>query len=150
MNLKFFLNWINTTSGIILFLPIFLSQKTVNAQIIPDQTLREDSSVINSIDQLKEQIEGGAIRGSNLFHSFQEFNVGEGKSVYFINPAGIENILTRITGNNASNILGKLGVDGGANLFLVNPNGIYFGQNASLDIRGSFIATTADEIRLGE
>ncbi|MGD1699509.1 filamentous hemagglutinin N-terminal domain-containing protein, partial [Dapis sp. BLCC M229] len=70
--------------------------------------------------------------------------------VYFINPAGIENILTRITGNNASNILGKLGVDGAANLFLINPNGIFFGSNASLDIRGSFIATTADEIRLGE
>ncbi|MGK7919635.1 MAG: filamentous hemagglutinin N-terminal domain-containing protein [Trichodesmium sp.] len=121
-----------------------------NAQIIPDQTLGQESSIINSIDDLKKQIEGGAIRGSNLFHSFQEFNVGEGKSVYFINPNGIENILTRITGNNPSNILGRLGVDGGANLFLMNPQGIVFGPNASLDIRGSFIATTADEIRLGE
>ncbi|MGD1702340.1 filamentous hemagglutinin N-terminal domain-containing protein, partial [Dapis sp. BLCC M229] len=70
--------------------------------------------------------------------------------VYFINPAGIENILTRITGNNASNILGKLGVEGAANLFLINPNGILFGPNASLDIRGSFIATTGDEIKLGQ
>ena len=62
----------------------------------------------------------------------------------------LKNILTRITGNNASNILGKLGVLGGANLFLVNPNGILFGPNSSLDIRGSFIATTANEIILGE
>ncbi|NET78219.1 MAG: filamentous hemagglutinin N-terminal domain-containing protein [Okeania sp. SIO1F9] len=48
---------------------------------------------MNSIDQLKEQIEGGVIRGANLFHSFQEFNVGEGRSVYFTNSTGIENIL---------------------------------------------------------
>ncbi|WP_339379448.1 MULTISPECIES: hypothetical protein [Okeania] len=38
-------------------------------------------------------MEGGVIRGANLFHSFQEFNVGEGRSVYFTNPTGIENIL---------------------------------------------------------
>ncbi|NEO55505.1 MAG: S-layer family protein [Okeania sp. SIO3B5] len=129
----------------------FSNWKTqANAQIVPDETLGEESSVVNSIDQLKDQIEGGAIRGSNLFHSFQEFNIREGRSVYFVNPNGIENILTRITGNNPSSILGKLGVDGGANLFLVNPLGIFFGPNASLDIRGSFIATTANEIRLGE
>ncbi|MEM1169222.1 MAG: filamentous hemagglutinin N-terminal domain-containing protein [Cyanobacteria bacterium P01_H01_bin.35] len=142
----------------VIFLTFFLcnfftyanEKNYANAQIVPDQTLGQESSVIKSIDELKNQIEGGAIRGSNLFHSFQEFNVGEGRSVYFINPNGVENILTRITGNNPSNILGRLGVDGGANLFLVNPQGIFFGPNASLDIRGSFIATTVDEIRLGE
>ncbi len=150
MKLKSLLISVSFTSGIWLILPSLFCQNSGNAQIIPDQTLDQESSVIRSIDQLKKQIEGGAIRGSNLFHSFQEFNVGEGRSVYFTNPTGIENILTRITGNNASNILGKLGVDGAANLFLVNPNGIFFGPNASLDIRGSFIATTADEIKLGE
>ena len=84
------------TNIIFLFLPILLAEKPVNAQIIPDQTLGKENSVINSIDQLKKQIEGGAIRGENLFHSFQEFNIGENQSVYFTNPAGIENILTRI------------------------------------------------------
>ncbi len=132
-------------------LTIYSNWKTqANAQLVPDKTLGKENSVVNSTDELQDQIEGGAIRGSNLFHSFQEFNVGESRSVYFVNPNGIRNILTRITGNNSSNILGRLGVDGGANLFLVNPQGIFFGPNASLDIRGSFIATTADEIRLGE
>jgi filamentous hemagglutinin family protein len=98
-----------------------------------------------------EQIDGGATRGANLFHSFQEFNVGEGRSAYFTNPAGIENILTRVTGANPSNILGTLGVSGGnANLFLINPNGILFGQNARLDVGGSFTATTANAIKLGD
>jgi filamentous hemagglutinin family protein len=114
------------------------------AQIIPDTTLGSDNSRVTSISPTVEQIDGGATRGANLFHSFQEFNVGEGRSAYFTNPSGIENILTRITGANPSNILGTLGISGGnANLFLINPNGIIFGRNARLDVGGSFLASTA-------
>ena len=123
--------------------------KNAIAQITPDNTLGAESSTINH-GALKDIINGGATRGTNLFHSFQEFNVDAGKSVYFANPTGIENILTRVTGGNVSNILGTLGVEGTANLFLINPNGIFFGNGASLDIRGSFTATTADSIKLGE
>ena len=119
----------------------------VSAQVIPDNSLGSDSIVTPNVtvqDAVADFIEGGAIRGNNLFHSFSEFNVGNGGSVYFANPDGIANILTRVTGNNISNIFGTLGVDGGANLFLLNPNGILFGKNAALDVNGSFFATTAD------
>ncbi|NER47398.1 MAG: filamentous hemagglutinin N-terminal domain-containing protein, partial [Symploca sp. SIO1A3] len=85
-----------------------------------------------------------------LFHSFLEFNVGKGERVYFANPVGIENILTRVTGNNVSEIGGTLGVDGGANLFLLNPNGIIFGEGAELDIGGSFVGSTANSIVFGD
>ncbi|MGH2415724.1 MAG: filamentous hemagglutinin N-terminal domain-containing protein, partial [Microcystaceae cyanobacterium] len=61
-------------------------------------------------------------------------------------PAQIENILSRVTGNNPSNLLGTLGVLGNANLFFINPNGILLGPNAQLDIRGSFVASTANSI----
>ena len=133
-----------------LFMGLLINtSKIVIAQITPDNTLGAESSTINH-GALKDIINGGATRGTNLFHSFQEFNVDAGKSVYFVNPTGIENILTRVTGGNVSNILGKLGVEGTANLFLINPNGIYFGAGARLDIRGSFTATTADSIKLGE
>jgi len=115
------------------------------AQIIPDNSLGNESSIIRQEDG-NDVIEGGASRGANLFHSFEEFNVGEGRGVYFTNPTAIENILTRITGNNVSNIFGTLGVLGNANLFLINPNGIVFGPNAILDLSGSFIASSADSI----
>ncbi|NEQ10889.1 MAG: filamentous hemagglutinin N-terminal domain-containing protein, partial [Moorea sp. SIO4E2] len=72
-----------------------------------------------------------------------DFNVEELQRVYFANPAGIENIISRVTGTNPSSILGTLGVDGAANLFLLNPHGIIFGANAQLDIQGSFVASTA-------
>jgi filamentous hemagglutinin family protein len=79
-----------------------------------------------------------------------EFNVDEGRGVYFSNPSGIENILSRVTGDKSSQIFGRLGVLGDANLFLLNPKGILFGPNANLDIKGSFLATTANAIKLGE
>ncbi|MBD1834242.1 filamentous hemagglutinin N-terminal domain-containing protein [Cyanobacteria bacterium FACHB-472] len=120
------------------------------AQLVPDTTLGSENSTFTPLTPAIDQIDGGATRGTNLFHSFQEFNVGEGRGVYFVNPTGIENILTRVTGSNASNIFGRLGVLGGANLFLLNPNGIVFGPNASLDIQGSFVATTAERIQLGD
>ena len=94
-------------------------------------------------------IGGGIQRGSNLFHSFSQFNVDQGATVLFLDP-GVTNILTRVTGNQRSNIFGTLGVSGGnANLFLINPNGIIFGPNAKLDVRGSFVGTTANAIQFG-
>ncbi|MBD2577567.1 filamentous hemagglutinin N-terminal domain-containing protein [Oscillatoria sp. FACHB-1406] len=118
---------------------------SATAQLTPDNTLGAENSIVTP-EATRQLIQGGTTRGSNLFHSFTDFNVGENQRVYFANPTDITNILTRVTGNNLSNILGTLGVDGAANLFLLNPNGIIFGPNAQLDIRGSFVATTADSI----
>src|SRR4028118_597721 len=119
------------------------------AQIIPDNTLGSESSrtVPDTINNLpSDRIEGGATRGSTLFHSWREFNIGEGRGAYFENPSGITNIFTRVTGGNRPNILGTLGVLGNANLFLINQKGIVFGPQARLDVRGSFLAATADSI----
>ncbi len=120
------------------------------AQIIPDNSLGNENSVVIPNQNIREipsdRIDGGAVRGSNLFHSFQEFNIREGRGAYFSNPDNIINILTRVTGGNISEILGTLGVLGDANLFFINPAGIVFGPNARLDVRGSFFATTADGI----
>ncbi|GAP94256.1 two-partner secretion domain-containing protein [Leptolyngbya sp. NIES-2104] len=128
--------------------------KSSSAQIVPDNTLGSESSTVapdvNIQGVISDLIDGGAIRGANLFHSFSQFNIESGRGAYFANPTGIQNILSRVTGANRSEILGRLGVLGDANLFLMNPNGIIFGANASLDIKGSFLATTANAVRLGD
>ncbi|RCJ23935.1 hypothetical protein A6S26_20280 [Nostoc sp. ATCC 43529] len=132
---------------------LILRESCVLAEIQVDGTLGGESSILIQGVEVKgvigDRIDGGAVRGANLFHSFSEFSIGDGQRVYFSNPTGIENILTRITGNNPSNILGTLGVLGNANLFFINPNGIVFGGNARLDIGGSFVATTANAIQFG-
>ncbi len=94
-------------------------------------------------------IEGGRPRRRNLFHSFREFDIDANESVFF-DGAGVENIFSRVTGGDGSDIFGTLGVvNSDANLFLMDPRGIVFGPNARLDLRGSFVATTADQIEFG-
>jgi filamentous hemagglutinin family protein len=126
----------------------FVSSDLVLAQIAPDNSLGKESSIVTPDvavkDGVADLISGGAIRDNNLFHSFSKFNISNGDRVYFANPDRIANILTRVTGNKISEIFGTLGVDGTANLFLLNPKGIVFGKNAKLDVNGSFLATTAD------
>jgi hypothetical protein len=98
-----------TISSLIAIGSIFSILDRSTAQIIPDTSLGNEASVLFPNPPLQpgliDRIEGGAIRGSALFHSFQEFNVGQGRSVYFANPAGITNILSRVTGSNSSQIL---------------------------------------------
>ncbi|MFQ4141120.1 S-layer family protein [Chlorogloeopsis sp. ULAP02] len=128
---------------------------STTAQIVEDNSLDATGRTSITRDVLirgitSDRIDGGTTRDSNLFHSFAEFNVGANRGVYFSNPAGIENILTRVTGGNRSNIQGRLGVLGNANLFFINPNGIIFGSNARLDVGGSFIGSTADSIQFAD
>ena len=89
--------------------------------------------------------------GPNLFHSFSDFNVNIGESATFTSGfAGVtDNVISRVTGTNLSNIDGPLNSTiAGADLWLLNPNGIVFGQNASLSVPGSFHATTADYVTM--
>jgi filamentous hemagglutinin family protein len=92
----------------------------------------------------------GTVNGKNLYHSFSEFNVPQSGVIFntgnsAVNGADVRNIINRVTGDNPSAILGTLEsrqAFPNANLYLMNPNGIVFGQNARLDIGGSFHATT--------
>jgi filamentous hemagglutinin family protein len=156
----------------------FLTSLSVNhsltlAQITPDQTLGAESAIVIPFNQLLQLIQGGAIRGENLFQSYQAFSILDGQTIILANPDGVNNILIRVTGNDPSHLLGTLGLIkqetinnillgsmsptsitiqdfGTANLFFLNPNGILFGENASLNVGGSFIATTANQIQFAD
>ncbi len=104
--------------------------------------------------KVQHDITGGTRAGTNLFHSFGDFNVPNNNIANFLNNTGLEttNILGRVTGENVSNIFGTIQTTGfgHANLFLMNPAGIVFGPNASLNVGGSVTFTTADYLRLGD
>jgi filamentous hemagglutinin family protein len=116
---------------------------SVVAQITPD------NSVPTTVEETEEnmQINGGEREGNNLFHSFDEFSIPNGMEAIFENATDIENIFTRVTGGEVSNIDGILTTQGDANFFFINPNGIVFGDNASLNVGGSFIASTAESVQ---
>jgi len=147
-------NWRKWFGTVSLTISLLLSGTVIGvkeqamASIVPDDTLGPERSTVHALGPQLERIEGGALRGTNLFHSFRAFNIGEGRGAYFANPAAVENIFSRVTGSNPSHLFGTLGVLGEANLFFLNPNGILFGPNFNLDVRGSFVATTANSIAL--
>ncbi|MBH8564057.1 filamentous hemagglutinin N-terminal domain-containing protein [Nostoc sp. CENA67] len=144
--MSIFLRWLkmlgSATGGVIAF-----SVNSAIAQVIQDSTLPINSQV--TIQENIINIEGGTKAGGNLFHSFEQFSVPDGSTAYFKN-SGVQNIISRVTGKSISNIEGILKADGTANLFLINPNGIVFGRNASLQIGGSFVASTASSLNFAD
>ena len=116
------------------------------AQISPDGST---STTVDTNGNIST-IEAGLQAGGNLFHSFGDFSVPNGSEAYFNNAANIDNILSRVTGGNVSNINGLIRANGTANLFLINPAGIVFNDGARLDLGGSFYGSTADSILFPE
>jgi filamentous hemagglutinin family protein len=123
---------------------VFVSMLTTfpsEAQVKHDLTLPNNTNI--KVEGNKITIEGGTQVGKNLFHSFQDFSLSKGDIAAFNNALDIGNIIVRVTGSSASNIDGIISANGTANVFFSNPNGISFGENARLNIGGSFLATTA-------
>ncbi len=90
--------------------------------------------------------------GGNLFHSFGVFGLNKGESATFSGPGTVTNVIGRVTGGTASSINGKIDSSSlaGANLYLINPSGIVFGPNATVNVSGSFHASTADYLKMSD
>jgi len=100
--------------------------------------------------------EMGEQRGHNLFHSFSSFGVAADETATFTGPDPIEgpqsvsNVISRVSGGDESQIDGTLrSTIPGADLFLINPSGVVFGEGATLDVPGSFHASTGDYLGFG-
>jgi filamentous hemagglutinin family protein len=95
-------------------------------------------------------IGGGTQAGANLFHSFQQFGLNQGQIANFLSNPNIQNVLSRVVGGDPSVINGVIQLTGGnSNLYIMNPAGIVFGANASLNVPAAFTATTANGIQVG-
>jgi filamentous hemagglutinin family protein len=66
--------------------------------------------------------------------NWQSFGIGAGESVRFVQPGTSAVALNRVVGAEPSRIFGSLSANG--NVFLVNPHGVLFGPNASVNVGG--------------
>ncbi|HEY3859749.1 MAG TPA: filamentous hemagglutinin N-terminal domain-containing protein, partial [Gammaproteobacteria bacterium] len=78
-------------------------------------------------------------RSNSAIINWQQFNIGAGQFVQFLQPSSSSVVLNRVIGGSPSSILGSLTANG--QVFLVNTNGVYFGKGSSIDTQG-FLAST--------
>lgn len=124
---------------------LIIPENCLHAQIITDGTLGSMGKKTLQGPNYDISAEYGRQSGKNLFHSFQEFNIHSGESAAFYGPASVQNIITRVTGGNASQIDGVLSsAIPNADFYLLNPAGVMFGPGAALYLDGSFHVSTAD------
>jgi filamentous hemagglutinin family protein len=122
---------------------------SIDGRFSPAQTLRGPNYAIGA--NLGKQV------GSNLFHSFGQFSLSaqptpESATFTSTGSAGpISNVIGRVTGGNPSSINGRIQSNiAGANLYLINPSGIVFGPSATVNVSGSFQASTADYLKMSD
>ncbi len=119
------------------------------AQVLPTDGATQTQVLVDAGGN-QFDISGGAQAGENLFHRFDQLDLEVGQTANFQTPAGLEAVFSQV-GGGPSTIDGTLKVSGSsADLFLLNPHGVVFGPNAQLDLNGSFTATTADRIQVGD
>src|SRR5215469_10026709 len=122
---------------------------TVDGRLSPAQTLTGPNYTIGA--NLGKQV------SNNLFHSFGQFSLANAPvpERATFTPTGstgpISNVIGRVTGGTQSNINGAIiSAIPGANLYLINPSGIVFGPHATVNISGSFHASTADYLKMSD
>ena len=123
----------------------------LQAEVIVDDSINPNAAGTIAGPNFQITADLGVISGNNLFHSFDTFNLSSSETATFRGPVGggtVNNVVSRVTGGGVSTIDGAI-VNSvpGADFWFINPNGVVFGQNASIDTQGSFYVSTGDYIR---
>ena len=119
------------------------------AQIITDGSTGAQISLTGQDVTIEEAL--GTRAGGNLFHSFSTFNISSGGSATFTGDADIQNVISRVTGGDVSNIQGTLRSEvGNADFYFINPAGVTFGEGGSVDVPASFHVSTNNELRFAD
>lgn len=124
----------------------------VPTDLVTDGSLGDPTTIVEGPGGVYTIVEElGRRLGTNLFHSFLNFDLGSGKTAMFTANGATSHVIVRVTGGNPSQIFGKIASNlAGANFFFINSAGIAFGAGASLDVQGSFHASTADVLTFAD
>ena len=137
---------ITAKKSLFLIITFILSPPHAYAEVTLDGSMGTAGSISGPDYQITEDV--GHRAGNNLFHSFGRFNISNTESATFSGSAGIKNVISRVTGGQASTIDGVFrSTIPNANVYFLNPSGVIFGENSSLDVQGSFHASTADYLK---
>ncbi len=134
---------------LIVILVLFAYPDLLYADISTDGTVGAAQNLTGPDYAIPETL--GTVKGSNLFHSFEKFNIKTEESATFTGSDSIKNVISRVTGGEKSEIDGTLRSNvGKADFYFINPNGVVFGQNAKVDVPAAFHASTANELKFAD
>lgn len=145
-------SWTALSPGHFLMLAALLgagAPPLAHAQVVTDGTLGAAVTLSGPAHAIGAEL--GRQVGGNLFHSFSQFNLAHGASATFSGPGTVTNVISRVTGGAVSNIDGRIATTiGGANFFFLNPAGIVFGPNATLDVGGAAHFSTGNHLNFAD
>lgn len=124
--------------------------------IAPDTQTAVTTGTTATANGTTTVIDGGRRVGDNLFHSFTAFSLGTGDTALWVRSGGdggtIANVINRVTGGAVSTIDGRIATQGldRANFFFINPAGLIFGANASVDVPNAAYFSTANVLRFAD
>jgi filamentous hemagglutinin family protein len=114
---------------------IFFTAGTVFALPAGQQVVNGQASFITQSNNLT------VTNTPNAIINWQGFSINNNEAVRFLQQNSASSVLNRVIGQDPSRILGLLQSNG--RVFLINPNGILFGQGARIDVNGLFASTLA-------
>ena len=109
--------------------------------------VHDANSGYNTLDPSKivQSAEGGGVKtaitgnsGDNVI-AWKDFSVGANDKVVFDDGAKTNNYLNVVTGAATSQIDGA--ISGGQNVYIVNPNGVIFGNDAQVNVGALYVST---------
>ncbi|MEE9345627.1 MAG: filamentous hemagglutinin N-terminal domain-containing protein [Methylococcales bacterium] len=126
-----------------------LPVQQARAEVITDGTVGAAQNLAGPKFVIPQSL--GSARGTNLFHSFRNFNIDNTESATFTGANTFKNVISRVTGGQASSINGVLNSQvGQAAFYFINPAGVVFGVNAKVNVPGDFHVSTASELRFSD
>jgi filamentous hemagglutinin family protein len=109
----------------------------LDANALPaNGVITQGSGTISQVGGTRTQVQQTSER---MVANWSSFNIGSNAAVQFIQPSARSVALNRVTGSDPSQISGQLTANG--QVFLLNPNGIVFGNGARVDV-GGIVATS--------
>src|ERR1700754_3664679 len=99
--------------------------------------------IVSGSGQIQQSANTTTIRqnSQSLSLNWQSFDIGADQTVNFLQPGANSVAVNRVLGNTASEIFGHLNANG--QVWLINPNGVLFGQGAQVNV-GGIVASTLD------
>jgi filamentous hemagglutinin family protein len=120
-----------------------------SAEVILDGSFGSHDSLTGPQFDIRAEL--GNQVGTNLFHSFERFNLDVGEIATFSGPNHLENIISRVTGGTPSTLEGTIrSTIPQADMYFINPAGIVFGESAKIDVPSAIHFSTAAVLQLGE